>query len=209
MCTHQEYIERVAELALSQLPANEREQCQAHLTYGAGKRGLRGVTYYGAWQNGSDEPIPFVEICAFGEENPIQLAGTTIHELGHVLAGFGAGHGKGWKQACEKLGLHGCKAVGNHYTLDQFEPSLREKIERLTSPTDGMPIGARENGAANGSKPCPMGIGTKGGKSRGKGSGSRLRKWVCECPKPVIVRVSSDDFKAHCDHCNQAFKQAE
>jgi len=41
------------------------------------------------------------------------------------------------------------------------------------------------------------------------GSGSRLRLWVCDCAKPVKVRVSSDDFRAHCDLCNAAFKRAD
>jgi len=45
-------------------------------------------------------------------------------------------------------------------------------------------------------KPCPAGVGVKGGTSRGKGLGSRLRLWVCGCEKPVQVRVASDDFRA-------------
>lgn len=210
MCTHQEYIQAVADLALNRLPEDERSNAEARITYGAGQKGLRGVTYYGAWQNGHPDPIPFVEVCAFGEESPIQLAGTTIHELGHVLAGFSAGHGKGWKEACERLGLRRCKAAGNRYMLAQFDPELRQAIAKLTSPTDGEPVGAHHrNGQAVKLKPCPMGVGTRGGKTRGKGSGSRLRKYVCECePKPVVVRVASDSFSAHCDHCQSAFKQA-
>jgi hypothetical protein len=211
--SHQEYIKHVADIALARLPAEQRENVKAHITYGAGAPGLRGVTYYGVWQNGEPEPIPFVEICAFGEENDIQLAGTTIHELGHVLAGAGAGHGKAWREACEALGLRKAKAAGNVYCMAQFAPDIRFQIAALTSPTDGKPVGAHSRGGIlpiNGIKPkaCPLGIGTRGGKSRGTGSGSRLRKYVCECAKPVIVRVASDDFRAHCDVCSASFRLA-
>lgn len=209
--THQEYIQQVADLALARLPEDQREKVQANITYGAGQPGLRGVTYYGCWQNGHPEPIPFIEVCAFGEENDVQLAGTTIHELAHVLAGHAAGHGPEWKNACEQLGLRDAKAAGHVYEIEQFVDDIREKIAALPSPTDGRPVGIRnrlnvpiERPKA---KPCPMGIGTRGGKSRGKNSGSRLRKYVCECePRPVIVRVASDDFKAHCDECGKSFR---
>ena len=51
--------------------------------------GLRGVTIYSRWANGHGphDPDPFVEICAAGEESIVQLAGTTIHELAHVVLG--------------------------------------------------------------------------------------------------------------------------
>lgn len=214
METHQQYIQNVAAIALARLPADERSKVQAHITYGAGAPGLRGITYYGVWQNGEPEPVPFVEICAFGEEDDIQLAGTTIHELAHVLAGGMAGHGKGWTKACESLGLRRAKAAGNVYRMAQFDPDIRFKIAALVSPSDGKPVGAhsRVNGLMplTGIKPkaCPLGIGTRGGKSRGRASGSRLRKYVCECARPVIARVASDDFRAHCDQCGSSFKQS-
>src|SRR5690606_14129724 len=108
-----------------------------------GQPGLRGVTYFGRWDAGDgSDPIPFVEICASGEENDIQLAGTTIHELAHVLAGFEAGHGKEWRKACELLGLRRAKAAGNIYNLVQFAPDVRMQVATLKSPTDGKPVGA-------------------------------------------------------------------
>lgn len=57
-------------------------------------------------------------------------------------------------------------------------------------------------------RPCPLGIGTRGGKSRGAGSGSRLRLWVCGCDEPVKVRVASDDFRATCERCASSFTRA-
>jgi hypothetical protein len=44
----------------------------------------RGVTVFDAWENGVGR-VDIVEIAATG-----QVAGTVIHELGHVLAGRGA-----------------------------------------------------------------------------------------------------------------------
>lgn len=209
---HQEFIERVAHIALSRLPESERAQCEARITYGAGQPGLRGVTYYGAWQNGGEKPVPFVEVCAFGEESPVQLIGTTIHELGHVLAGPGAGHGKDWKAACERLGLRKVRAAGTSYCLAMLAPDIREQIARLPSPEDGEPIGAHRPGIGPvvvKPKPCPMGTGTRGGKSRGKGSGSRMRKFVCQCDPPIIVRAARDELPVTCDCCGSRFEREE
>jgi hypothetical protein len=49
-------------------------------------------------------------------------------------------------------------------------------------------------------------VGVRGGKSRGAGSGSRLRLWTCDCQKPVKVRVASDNFRATCDLCGHPFR---
>lgn len=184
---------------------------QSKLTYGAGAPGLRGVTYFNRWLDDKNEQAHFVEICANGEENPVQLAGTTLHELGHVMAGFEAGHKKEWHCACDKLGLRAIKAAGTSYQLAMFHPAIRASvaalIERLN---DGKPNGSNSAGMKVAKpKPCSAGIGTRGGTSRGVGSGSRLRKWVCACqPKPVIARVSSDDFQATCNRCESVFMLA-
>ena len=207
MTTHLNYIKQVAALATALLEPDDRGKIDAQISYSMGRPGLRGVTYYGTWKNGGENPVPFVEVCAAGEQNDIQLAGTTIHELAHVLAGFGSGHGKDWKAACRTLGLRCALAAGNVYSMAQFAPGLRQDIAALISPTDGRPVGMIGRNAIAGAraKPCPMGTGTRGGKSRGIGSGSRLRRYICECTPPVIVRVSRDDFAAHCDHCTESF----
>jgi len=154
----------------------------------------------------------FAEICAFGEDSTIQVAGTTLHELGHVLAGIGKGHGKGWLEACRKLGLTHVRAAGTRYSLACFAKDIREAIAALPQPTDGRPQpfgGFGPNGMPLQLKlrPCGAGIGAKGGKSRGAGSGSRLRKFVCGCG--VIARVARDEFNATCGECNTAFKRAD
>ena len=211
MTTHLEYIKQVAALVTAKLPEDDRRKLEAQITYSMGQPGLRGVTYYGAWQNGGDEAIPFVEVCAAGEENDVQLAGTTVHELAHVLAGRGAGHSAKWKAACDRLGLRLAMAAGNVYSMAQFDSSLRIAIAGLISPTDGKPVGMvgrHRIGKGAKAKACPVGIGTRGGKSRGIGSGSRLRKYICECEPVVIIRASRDDLAATCNHCDSGFALA-
>ena len=206
--THLQYIQRVAKLVTAKLPVKERNKLDSQLTYSMGKPGLRGVTYHGAWKNGKDEPVPFVEVCAAGEQSDVQLAGTTVHELAHVLAGYGAGHSKVWKDCCTRLGLLNAQAAGHKYTMAGFEPKLSKAIAKLTSPTDGKPVGMIGHHAIGKARPCPVGIGTRGGKSRGTGSGSRLRKYVCKCKPVVIIRAGRDNLQATCDLCDKGFALA-
>lgn len=208
MQTHEMYIQAVAAIVCKQLSEADRAKvCNIKLAYGAGQSGLRGVTYYNKWGK-PDGNVPFVEVCAFGQESLVQLAGTTIHELGHVLAGWDAGHGPEWKAACGKLGLRRVKQTGTEYKWVMFAPAIREAIANLPKPDDGAPvaglaayIGKRKVSP----KPCGAGIGTRGGKSRGAGSGSRLRLFECECLPPIKVRVARDEFDCDCNTCHRTF----
>lgn len=84
--THEAFVHAVrAVVAHRASPAIRERLLNVKLVYGAGDGGYRGICYYGAWINGSRHE--FVEIAASGEESNIQLAGTTIHELGHVVGG--------------------------------------------------------------------------------------------------------------------------
>ena len=207
MHTHEAYIHAVAGLAIARLenPADQARLNNAKLVYGAGNAGLRGVTYYEAWQNGSEQAEPFIEVCAMGESSHTQVAGTTIHELAHVLAGYEAGHGKDWKAACKLLGLRFCRAAGQSYHMAAFSPDIRAAIVAMTVPSDGAPsrsvILRGKMVARPKPKPCSMGIGTRGGKSRGAGSGSRLLKIECESCG-YVARVSAkwidDPGPPHC-----------
>lgn len=210
--THEQFIAAVASLAMAGLAPTERAKLDGiKLVYGAGPQGVRGVTYFNRW-TGNGETRPFVEISAFTQESWLQVAGTTIHELGHVLAGWAAGHGPDWHKACAALGLRKIKAGGTAYRFANFEPRLREAIAALPRPDDGEPV-ANLMGMAPGLfgprggalKGCQAGVGTRGGKSRGAGSGSRLRLFECDCPAPVKVRVARDEFHAHCDICTGGF----
>ena len=214
--SHEDYIRAIADAAIQRIPDKSTRDrlTAAKLTYGAGEPGIRGITYFEAWHNGEHKPCEFVSVNATGEENPVQLAGTTVHELGHVLAGSAAGHGKEWKDACSLLGLTKAEAAGQCYSPEHFAPEILQTVKNLVMPTDGRPVFGQRGlnpfiglPVATTFRPCPLGIGTKGGKSRGKGSGSRLRLYVCSCP--VKVRVAHDNFQAHCDVCGSAFKREE
>lgn len=211
MSTHEQYIQAVRQIAVQRLnEADRKAALDAKLVYGAGSRSTRGVTYYDCWKNGHDHA--FAEICAFGEEDPVQVAGTTLHELGHVIAGKGKGHGKAWIEACRKLGLTFVRAAGTRYSLACFAPDIRDAIAALPKPTDGAPQpfgGFGPNGLPLQLKlrPCGAGVGVNGGKSRGKGSGSRLRKFVCGCGQ--IARAACDDLDAIHNPCGTAFKRAD
>ncbi len=210
--TREAFVHAVRDAVVATAPINADQRAAiigAKLVYGAGDGGYRGICYYGAWHN-DNAGHAFVEIAATGEENACQLAGTTVHELGHVIAGPGAGHGPDWRKACALLGLNDAQATGHVYTHEGFRPELRDAVMALGEPNDGKPTFGMLSGPLapriGKVKPCPMGRGTRGGKSHGKGSGSRLRLWECACPSPVKVRVASDNFAAHCDTCGAAFE---
>lgn len=215
MRTHEDYIRDIAAFVVMHADLNPTEEATLagiKLVYGSGPSGTRGITFFGRWKAGETER-PFVEISAFGQESIVQLTGTTIHELGHVLAGWGAGHGKDWHSACERLGLVGIKAAGTDYTWANFAPWVATYAMAIAPPEDGEPVqsliarmGKTITPGMTGYKltGCKAGIGTRGGKSRGTGSGSRLRLWQCACG--VKARVASDTFDATHDPCGSKFE---
>ena len=222
MCTHEQFVHAVAAAALTFAETQSNVDAQqiaklrtVKMVYGRGAHGLRGQTVYNAWkhQHACEEhpATDLIEICALGEESWIQLAGTTIHELGHALAGWGAGHSKEWKHACALLGLRRVHAAGTHYLLANFDPRMRQQLALMPKPSDGNPhnglSGAIRHTKAGTARVCTAGIGTKGGKSRGTGSGARVLKYVCAHGQ--IIRASTDDLKATCDVCGGRFEQPE
>lgn len=209
MQTHEAFIAAVAQAAIARIPSAEaRKRLSAiKLVYGSGPQGTRGVTFFGRWVlgTGQEEPAPFVEVSAFGQSSVCQLAGTTIHELAHVLAGPMAGHGPAWKAACEALGLRCVKAAGTHYHWACFAPDLRFAVASFPVPNDGAPVSSLGALGVGNVKACTMGIGTRGGRSRGKGAGSRYRLWSCPCG--VKARVASDTFAAVHVPCGELFRR--
>lgn len=210
--THEEFIRAVADLAISRLNAEEAKAARSvKLVYGAGSPSLRGVTYYDRWHEGNG-PRAFVEICAFGESSATQVAGTTIHELGHVLSR--SGHDRTWRAACARLGLTVRSAGGQDYAPEDFDPELWKAIAALGEPADGKPssaalgpYGVPLGRVPKGPRPCAAGRGARGGTSRGAGSGSRLLKYTCGC---TIVRASKGaDLRATCAKCGNEFTTEE
>jgi hypothetical protein len=213
--TTERYLATVRDLILAtaDLKPDERDALsRVKVTYGAGiGGGYRGVTCFGAWNGADGSATDFIEIAAAAQESWVQLAGTLLHELGHSLAGLTAGHGSDWKAACVRLGFRiKPAAAGQRYYLAMFGPSVRTAIYRAAlAVSDGRPMFATfGRGSGTGAvapRPCRAGQGTRGGTSRGAGSGSRLRLWECECARPVKVRIASDDFQATCNRCGTSF----
>lgn len=215
MRTHEDYIRDVAAFVVmhADLTPTEHDMLAGiKLVYGAGETGLRGITFFGRWKTG-EEIRPFVEISAFGQSSIVQLTGTTIHELAHVLAGWGKGHGKEWHDACERLGLINVQAAGTSYTWANFSPWVATYAMAIEPPDEGEPVQSIAGRLAGLNAPtmpgfrirgCQAGVGTRGGKSRGAGSGSRLRLWQCSCG--VKARVASDSFDATHDPCGTKFE---
>lgn len=221
MRTHEDYIRDVAAFVVMHADLNPTEHAELasiKLVYGSGPTGTRGVTFFNRWKNaGEDNARPFVEVSAFGQESIVQLTGTTLHELGHVLGGWQAGHGKLWHEACERLGLLKMMAGGTDYNWDEnFAPWVRDYAKSIELPCDGAPVRnlthsfgpSPVSGSPARIKGCQAGIGTRGGKSRGIGSGSRLRLFECDCAKPVKVRLACDDFDAVHNPCGRTFHRA-
>jgi len=189
---------------------NEPEKAKAlaaKLLYGTGDRSVYGTCHYGRWLREQTHEV--IEISAFAEESLEQLWVTLAHELAHVLAGWEAGHGPSWKAAAKRLGFMRPLAVGPA-RVEDLDPQVAMLLRSIPRPQDGRPINETTSTIepVRKTRPgCPLGIGTAGGTSRGPGSGSRLRLYVCECEEPVRVRVASDNFLAQCMTCSAAFKR--
>lgn len=204
------------------------------LVYGVGShRGARGVCYYGVWRNAAGQTVDLVEVSAMVQESWVQLAGTTVHELGHVLAEHAAGHSAVWADRVGDLGLGArefvtrtgetkatkrAAAAGQVYALAMFDPSLAAALSAMVrTMVDGAPAFASALGFGSGGlagilgglslpRPCSAGYGTRGGTSRGPGSGSRFALWACGCERPAKVRAArSSGFDATCNRCNEVF----
>lgn len=209
----------VAALARTSItPVEAAQLARTKLLYGLGDGTYRGVCHYSAWDAGTDQKVDVVEIAATAQESWIQLAGTVIHELGHVLAGWSAGHGPEWREATVKLGFTiKPAAAGQRYWLSMITPTVRTAVYTLAREIgDGQPAFAMA-GAGSGlagllgllpakPRPCSAGVGTRGGKSRGKGSGSRQLLWECQCQPVQKIRAATKDLDVTCNRCGAKFE---
>lgn len=216
--THEAFLHAVREVLIARAhktgsitPAECERIAHTKLIYGMGRPGVRGVCYFQQWENGVGT-VDVVEMAAATEENWVQLLGTEVHELAHVLAGPLAGHGPVWKDYGQRLGFRlAPEAAGQQYRLAQFPTELREQAHRLAQfVADGKPArwaaGWLSTAGTATVRPCSAGVGTRGGTSRGKGAGSRYRLWACPCG--TKVRAATDDLQATCTRCGGAFSRA-
>jgi hypothetical protein len=73
---------------------------------------------------------------------PLVVAFTVVHELGHVLAGCGRGHGVDWFKACERLGIRppdgeankGDRHPANASKPDWWFPELWAVVRAIPEP---------------------------------------------------------------------------
>ncbi len=246
--THEQFIHSVWALVMKRKEITKQDfqrLARVKLTYGTGEAGLRGATYYDKWQHGvkacgkgcksrhGKDPGSLVTLCATGQESVVQLIGTTLHEAAHACAGVeGRGHGKAWKEACERVGLPAA-VNGTAHDWDKFDPAFAKVLRKLPVPNDGKPRpladviqGFRNAGVdlppllASGPlpaeprvRPCSQGFGTRGGTSRGAGAGSRMLKYVAEhkegCDQPKVLRCAGAKLTVTCDNCKAPFKLDE
>ena len=138
--THERYLHAVRDVVIAR--ATQRDAITAEhgnrlahtkLLYGVGDGTYRGVTVFDAWQNGVGR-VDIVEIADTGQESWIQLAGTVIHELGHVLAGMDAGHSNRWKDTAVALGFTvRPAAAGQVYRLAMIDSQIRHAVHDLAA----------------------------------------------------------------------------
>jgi hypothetical protein len=207
--TRDQFLEAIRAIAIARLkdPAARARVTAVKLSYGMGHRTRFGICVFKAWTHDNGQ-ADFVEISACTELSALQLAETVLHELAHSLAGWSAGHGPKWRATAHTLGLACPKAAGSDNSPDAFAPEVLAELLLLGEPTDGRPSFMIPVEAEPGSSPvCPIGVGIKGGKSRGPGSGSRLRLFICDCNPPVRARVARNEFLATCRICGGAFKR--
>jgi len=220
--THDAYIADVARLACRHPGSTEPDRIaisKVRLAYGDGEAGVMGVTRFNLWKGPDGERQHWCAVCATCQpEGSFLLAETVLHELGHAIAGQLGAHGPLWKAACERLGLADAKATYAHGDKPVFSAWMAAQLAKLKEPTEGRPDRAAgpvlgpplPPGALPPIRPCGAGVGTKGGKSRGPGSGTRNALHVCGgCKPPVKVRaaVSKRPLSATCDHCKTSFSR--
>lgn len=204
---HESYLHLVRHVLVARLNAEERNKAlETELFYGAGRPNAFGTCFYNRWSR--EQVHHVIEISAFNEESVQQLWETLAHELGHAVAGYEAGHGPEWRKAARRLGLR-CPRASGPAGIEDLDPKLMNLLNQIPLPEDGSPVTRLAPVPQVSGSTCPLGIGTHGGTSRGPGSGSRLRLYMCDCERPRTprVRVASDDFRARCLVCGSVFER--
>jgi hypothetical protein len=204
--SHKGYLllSKQAIIALARLDAEEaRILAATELLFGAGDSRVYGMCLWDKWERDGLQHV--IQVSAFGNNSRVEMWITIVHELGYVLT-RGDGHGSRWRAAAKRLGLVNPRATGAG-SIEDLDPNLVAVLGRIPLPNDGRPVADDLGGFGVKKTTCKAGVGSCGGRSQGPGSG-RMRLWLCEClPKPVRVRVASDDFRARCLTCGALFKR--
>ena len=190
--THEDYLAAVATAVCEQFPATAAAFGEVQLAFGTGSRRRTVGAQHRVWSVGTaHEPLPLVEIAAIGALAPAATCHVVLHELAHVLA-QGFGHGRVWRYAARQVGLLNPRAwpdAGELAAWTAIAPVLRAKLQRIPEPTEPAPADFSEDWDR---RPCGAGYGSRGGTSRGAGSGSRYLKVVCQVPGcGYQVRITS------------------
>ena len=183
--THEAYLAAIVEAIAAHAPqyADRIRHARVMFGTGVGRPGVLGTTFYGTWKNGQPDALPVIEICAFAQDTPSQIAVTTVHEIAHAVLDPGAGHGSLWKATARELGMATPSATSSGCEgWDAFDPDIRAVLEDIPTPNDGKPFPPSPRtlqGRPIGPRPCSAGNGARGGTSRGRGAGSRMFKCTC------------------------------
>ena len=180
--THEDYLAAVATAVCEQFPATAASLSEVQLVFGTGPRRRALAIRQRVWNGGeADTPLPLVEIAAIGALAPAETCHVVLHELAHVLAP-GFGHGRVWRYAARQVGLLNPRAwpdMGELADWNAIAPAIRARLQAIPAPTERAPADFYEDWHR---RPCGAGYGTRGGTSRGEGSGSRYLKVVCQVP---------------------------
>lgn len=116
----------------------------------------------------------------------LEVLATLAHEMAHASLPFKVGHRAQFKRLAYRMGLEG-PATATH-AGDKFKAWVNAVRAALPEYPGGVSLDLFKR----------------------KKQASRLRLWVCACePKPVKVRVASDEFKATCGVCEEDFTMVE
>ena len=180
--THEDYLAAITRAVCAQFPATANALNQVHLVFGAGPRRRGLATLHRVWGGGEAvDPLPLVEIAAIGGLSAAETCHVLLHELAHVLAPD-AGHGKAWRHAARQVGLVRPRATPDAGELADWHaisPVLRTVLQAIPAPTEPAPAEYLYDWSR---RPCDAGYGSRGGSSRGEGSGSRYLKVTCQHP---------------------------
>jgi predicted SprT family Zn-dependent metalloprotease len=151
------------------------------------------VKQYGHYKLGRDglglKDRVVMNVMHLGESKRFVLH-VLLHEALHAaehLAGKGTkqGHDARFRGWAEALGVP-CDAGGHTTGITKGSP-FTDYLEAAKVPDEPLMRVARKM----------------------KPAGSPLKKWSCQCEKPVNVRVAVENFDATCNACGEKFEKAE